>query len=239
MVRNTVSNLIYRDESMSPWTVGKFDIDERINGRDWPTQAHTMIGDMRLRNIQALANKIFEENIPGDFMETGVWRGGACIFMNAILEANQITHRKVYVCDSFEGLPPPDPKYSADDGDIHHTLHDIHAVSVEQVRTNFERYNLLNDRVVFVKGFFRDTMPHLINYVEKISLLRLDGDMYESTIDVLNYMYPKVSIGGYVVVDDWLLPNCRAAIHDYTKANNFTPNFIVIDGSSVYWKKEQ
>ena len=82
-------------------------------------------------------------------------------------------------------------------------------------------------------------MPHLINYVEKISLLRLDGDMYESTIDVLNYMYPKVSIGGYIIVDDWKLPNCRAAIEDYTKANGFIPEMIIIDGSSVYWKKEQ
>jgi hypothetical protein len=82
-------------------------------------------------------------------------------------------------------------------------------------------------------------MPALVNEIDKIALLRLDGDMYESTIDVLNYMYPKVSIGGYIIVDDWKLPNCRAAIEDYIKTNNFTPNTIVIDGSSVYWKKEQ
>ena len=180
-----------------------------------------------------------EYNIPVDFMETGVWRGGACIFMNAIFEANNVLNRKVFVCDSFEGLPPPDPKYPADNGDEHYLLCDYLAITLEQVITNFERYNLLNDRVVFVKGFFRDTMPHLINYVEKISLLRLDGDMYESTIDVLNYMYPKVSIGGYIIVDDWKLPNCRAAIEDYTKANGFIPEMIIIDGSSVYWKKEQ
>ena len=239
MVRKCVAGMIYRDPSMAPWNNGIFDEEARTNGGDWPSQAHTMIGDTRLRNIETLANKIFEDNIPGDFIVTGVWRGGACIFMNAIFEANNISDRKVFVCDSFEGLPPPDPKYSADNGDNHHTLHSFLAVSLEQVKTNFERYNLLNGRAVFAKGFFRDTMPELVNEIDKIALLRLDGDMYESTIDVLNYMYPKVSIGGYIIVDDWKLPNCRAAIEDYTKANNFTPNTIVIDGSSVYWKKEQ
>jgi len=239
MVRKCVAGMIYCDPSMAPWNDGEFDEEARTNGGDWPSQAHTMIGDTRLRNIQTLSDKIFEENIPGDFMETGVWRGGACIFMNAIFEANQITDRKIFVCDSFEGLPPPDPKYSADDGDNHYTLHEFLAVSREQVMSHFERYNLLNDRVVFVKGFFRDTMPELINHTDKIALLRLDGDMYESTIDVLNYMYPKVSTGGYVIVDDWQLPNCRAAIEDYAKVNNFNPKMSIIDGASVYWKKEE
>jgi O-methyltransferase/8-demethyl-8-(2,3-dimethoxy-alpha-L-rhamnosyl)tetracenomycin-C 4'-O-methyltransferase len=239
VVRKCITGMIYCDPSNAPWNLSRFDEEARLNGGDWPTHAHTMIGDKRMRNIETLANKIFENNIPGDFMETGVWRGGACIFMNAIFEANNVSDRRVFVCDSFEGLPPPDPKYPADNGDNHHTLHSFLAVSLDEVKTNFESYGLLNDRAVFVKGFFRDTMPTLINDVDKIALLRLDGDMYESTIDVLNYMYPKVSTGGYVIVDDWQLSNCRAAVGDYAKANNFTPNTIVIDGSSVYWKKEQ
>jgi hypothetical protein len=238
MVRKCVSGMIYRDPSMAPWNNGKFDLECRTNGGDWPSQAHTMIGDTRLRNIQALTDKIFEENIQGDFMETGAWRGGACIFMNAILEANDVLDRRVFVCDSFEGLPPPDPKYSADNGDNHHKLNHFLAVSLEQVMENFGRYDLLNDRSVFVKGFFRDTMPALSNQVNKLALLRLDGDMYESTIDVLNHMYPKVSSGGYIIIDDWHLPNCRAAILDYFKENHLNPELVKIDAASIYWKKQ-
>ena len=238
MVRKSVTNMIYRDVSMAPWNKGIFDEEARTNGGDWPSVAHTMIGDTRLKNIQYLAEKIIENNIPGDFMETGVWRGGACIFMNAILKAYDIKDRKVWVCDSFEGLPPPDAKYQADSGDIHYQLHDFLAVSLEKVQENFRRYDLLNENAIFVKGFFRDTMPLIDDKVQKISLLRMDGDMYESTIDVLNYMYPKLSVGGYAIIDDWQLQNCKQAVLDYFKLYDINVNIIRIDGSSVYWMKK-
>lgn len=237
MVRKSVTNMIYQDVSMSPWNFGVFNEKTRENGEDWPSVAHTMIGDTRLKNIQYLAEKIIESGIPGDFMETGVWRGGACIFMNAILKAHNIKDRKVWVCDSFEGLPPPDAKYQADAGDIHYQLHEFLAVSLEKVQENFRRYDLLDENVNFVKGFFRDTMPAITNQVDKLSLLRMDGDMYESTIDVLNYMYPKLSVGGYTIIDDWLLPNCRQAVLDYFQEHDMNVELIKIDKSSVYWMK--
>jgi O-methyltransferase len=196
-----------------------------------------MAGNKRLLNIQTLAEDVIDKNIPGDFIETGVWRGGACIFMSAILRAYGVTDRNVYVCDSFQGLPPPkDHEYPVDRGDTHHTAPFL-AVNLEQVQQNFEGYDLLTDQVKFVKGWFSDTLPTLA--VEKLAILRLDGDMYESTIVALENLYPKLSVGGYVIVDDYGLPNCRRALADYREYHGIDSEYITIDNSSVYWVKNK
>ena len=242
IVRRTVCGLTFRDVSMSPWNKGVFDEEVRNNGTDWPTLAHTMIGHKRLLNIENLCKTIIEENITGDFVETGVWRGGACIFMNAILEAYEITDKKIWVCDSFQGLPPPDPKYEADNGDIHYQLDEFLSIPLEKVQQNFQDYNLLNDRVMFVQGFFKYSMPLLKETLEKegrkISLLRLDGDMYESTMNVLENLYPLVVDNGYIIIDDYILPNCRAALSDYFKDKK-EMMAERIDEHSVFWRKNE
>lgn len=119
-----------------------------------------MIGLLRLDNLQACVETMLREGTEGDFIETGVWRGGACIFMRGILAAYGVTNRKVYLADSFAGLPTPDAdKYPADQGDAHH-IFDFLRVSQEQVQANFQRYGLWDDQVVFLKGWFKDTLPH-------------------------------------------------------------------------------
>ena len=155
--------------------------------------------------------------------------------MSAVLRAYGVTDRNVYVCDSFQGLPPPkDHEYPVDRGDTHHTAPFL-AVNLEQVQENFEGYDLLTDQVKFVKGWFSDTLPTLA--VEKLAILRLDGDMYESTIVALENLYPKLSVGGYVIVDDYGLPNCRRALADYREYHGIDSEYITIDNSSVYWTK--
>ena len=237
IVRKTILGFTYRDPSFDAGRGQQipFNKEARELGEDWPILAQSMAGNKRLQNIQTLAEDIFTNNTPGDFIETGVWRGGSCIFMSAILRAYGITDRSVYVCDSFEGLPPPkEHEYPADRGDTHHTAPFL-AVGLEQVQTNFEGYDLLTDQVKFVKGWFSDTLPAL--EVEKLALLRLDGDMYESTIVALENLYPKLSVGGYVIVDDYGLPNCRRAIADYREFHGIDTELISIDNSSVYFKK--
>ena len=237
IVRKTILGFTYRDPSFDAGRGQQipFNKEARELGEDWPILAQSMAGNKRLQNIQTLAEDIFTNNTPGDFIETGVWRGGSCIFMSAILRAYGITDRSVYVCDSFEGLPPPkEHEYPADRGDTHHTAPFL-AVGLEQVQTNFEGYDLLTDQVKFVKGWFSDTLPTL--EVEKLALLRLDGDMYESTIVALENLYPKLSVGGYVIVDDYGLPNCRRAIADYREFHGIDTELISIDNSSVYFKK--
>jgi O-methyltransferase len=194
-----------------------------------------MIGIKRLENIQTLALDIIDKNITGDFVETGVWRGGATIFMKAILNLFDSSRRKVWAADSFEGLPVPSEKYIHDKGDKHHT-EKILSISLETVKKNFEKYDLLDENVVFLKGWFKDTLP--IAPIKEISLLRLDGDMYESTMDALSNLYHKVSVGGYIIVDDWkTVPACRQAAIDFRRENSINDEIIDIDWASAFWKK--
>lgn len=203
---------------------------------DWPLFAHTMLPRVRLDVLQqCIEDVIKDDDVPGDLIETGVWRGGATIFMRGVLKANQIEDRCVWVADSFEGLPPPNPdKYPADSGDIHHTYQYL-AVSLEEVKANFEAYGLLDNQVKFLKGWFRDTLPTLST--RKWAVVRLDGDMYESTMDAFTNLYPNLSVGGYLVVDDYNISSCRQAVHDYRETKGITDQIQFIDECAIYWRR--
>jgi O-methyltransferase/8-demethyl-8-(2,3-dimethoxy-alpha-L-rhamnosyl)tetracenomycin-C 4'-O-methyltransferase len=236
LMERCLLNLIYEDAPQDPWSGGAFNPDLRAGGRDWPSVAHTMIGQQRMANLRQLAEAVIREGIPGDFIETGVWRGGACIYLRAILEAHGIRDRKVFVADSFEGLPKPDPaRYPADQGDLHHTFTPL-AVSLEEVRSNFDKYGLLDGQVVFLKGWFKDTLP--IAPIQRLALLRLDGDMYESTMDGLVNLYDKVSPGGFVIVDDFgAVKACAQAVHHFRASRGISDPIRNIDGIGVFWQK--
>ena len=208
----------------------------RVEGKDHPLFAHTMIGLKRLSNIQMCVEDVLMNNIPGDLIETGVWRGGAVIFMRALLKAYGIEDKKIWVADSFEGLPPPNAaRYPADRNDKYHLMSHL-AVSLDQVKANFEAFDLLDEQVCFLKGWFKDTLP--VAPISKLSVMRLDGDMYESTMDALIHLYPKLSPGGYVIIDDYGdIESCRKAVHDYRTGNDVTDEIQTIDWSGVYWKK--
>jgi hypothetical protein len=231
----TLTNVIYGgDASTMPWQTG-YDSKLREIGRDWPSVAHTMVGVVRLTNLKQLTQRTIDERILGDYIETGVWRGGCCILMRAVLEANQIRDRKVYVADSFAGLPPPKPdQYPVDAGDTTHTYRQL-AIPIEQVRSNFATYGLLDDQVVFVPGFFQETLPSL--EAGPFALIRLDGDMYESTIVALNSLYPKLSPGGFVIIDDYNLHGCKAAVDDFRRDHGITSAINYIDGAGIWWRK--
>ncbi|MFE6136524.1 TylF/MycF family methyltransferase [Bacillus sp. NPDC057893] len=209
---------------------------ERQDGMDWPRAAHSMIGRERMNQLHEALETVVRENIEGDFIETGVWRGGSCIFMNGFLQANNITDRNVWVADSFEGLPTPNiEQYPRDFGDYLHSF-DYLRVSLEQVQENFRKYDLLNDQVKFLKGWFKDTLPSAP--IEKIAIARLDGDMYESTMDGLVNLYDKVSTGGYIIIDDYGLPACADAVTDFRNQRNLKAPITKIDVFGVYWRKE-
>lgn len=218
---------------------GEYPIDHGKvkNGLYWPQRAHTMIGLKRLTNIQECFENVIKDGIEGDLIETGVWRGGATIFMQALVKVyNQ--DRKVYVADSFEGLPKPDTKrYPVDSGDKHHTI-DFLKVCLEEVVDNFKKYDLLDENVYFVKGYFEDTIPDLSTKIEKLSILRLDGDMFSSTIQVFDGLYDKLSVGGYLILDDFNLKGAREAMYAYREKKNIKSKILNIDNLGVYWRKE-
>jgi len=214
-----------------------YDHSLRESGLDWPSRAESMIGLKRMTNIQECIARIIEDEVPGDLIETGVWRGGACIFMKANLRAWGDTTRRVWLADSFEGLPKPNAAlYPADEGDELHKQTGL-AVGAEQVRHNFERYGLLDDRVEFLVGWFKDTLPTAP--VEQLSLMRLDGDMYESTIQAIEPLYPKLSPGGFCIIDDFGSHASQAgqAVHDYRAKHGITDEIIQIDEFGAYWRK--
>ncbi len=235
MVQNSVINTIYEDPNNDRWQPHEFNKDLRELGRDWPVQAHSMIGNRRMGNLREIAECILECNIPGDFIETGVWRGGACIMMRAVLKAYGDTHRKVFVADSFCGLPAPNPEIAADAKDQHYTFSELF-VSSNQVRANFSKYGLLDAQVCFLEGWFSDTLPTAP--IDQIALLRLDGDMYESTIDALNALFDRVTPGGFVIIDDYgAVEGCQRAIRDFRAARGIDDPLYDIDGFGAFWRK--
>jgi O-methyltransferase len=233
LMKRVLLNLIFSDEEQG---LKQFDKQARIEGREWPAMAHTMIGWQRLENIQRCVEDILAKKIPGDLIETGVWRGGAIIFMRAILKAYDVKDRRVWGADSFAGLPKPDvARFPADEGDQTHTHPEL-SVSLDQVRANFEKYGLLDDQVRFLPGWFRDTLPTAPT--ERLSLIRLDGDMYESTYVALESLYPKLSEGGYLIVDDYgACAGCQKAASDFRVAHKITDEIIPIDWTGIYWRK--
>jgi O-methyltransferase len=213
-----------------------YDEHARQHGLDWPARAETMVGLKRLDNVEHCIREVISDAVPGDLVETGVWRGGTSIFMRGALEALGDEDRQVWAADSFEGLPPPSAdKFPDDAGDAHHTFDEL-AVSLETVRRNFARYGLLDDRVRFLKGFFKDTLGNAP--IGAVALLRLDGDMYESTIQALEPLYPKLSRGGFCIIDDYhAVEGCKRAVDDYRTEHAISEEILEIDGSAVYWRR--
>jgi len=203
------------------------------DGRVRPPRAETMIGMPRLNNFQYCIEQAIVNNIEGDIIETGVWRGGACILAAAVTQFHH-SNKKIFVADSFEGLPEPEEKYHADKNDEHYKMEFL-KVAINKVKSNFKKYGLLNHNVVFIKGFFKDSLK--TPEIKKLSVLRLDGDMYSSTWEVLTLLYKKLSVGGYLIIDDYALPACKKAVDDFRQKNNITDEIITVDWTGIYWQK--
>lgn len=214
------------------------DLSDNVDGKDsvWglPPWAMTMIGLRRMDNVESCVRQVIEDGVPGDLIETGVWRGGATIFMRGILRAFGVSGRKVYVADSFEGVPAPDADRYPADGGIQLHLWPL-AVEADEVRANFERFGLLDDQVELVEGWFRDTLPNLRGH--PWALIRLDGDLYESTMDALDNLYDGLQPGGWLIVDDHEITACRRAIADFRAKRSINEPIIEIDWTGICWRK--
>ncbi|MDH3320525.1 MAG: TylF/MycF family methyltransferase [Betaproteobacteria bacterium] len=237
LLKRCLANIIYQDPATLLGQDRPFDMHSRVEGHDWPVVAHTMIGIKRLDALHFCIEDVLDRGVPGDFIETGVWRGGAAIFMRGVLKVRGVTDRVVWAADSFAGLPPPNADKYPLDANLNLHLYKELAVSLEQVQTNFRRYDLLDDQVRFLKGWFRDTLPNAP--VQRLAILRLDGDLYESTLDALTHLYPKLQQGGYAIIDDYgTIPACEQAVEDYRAAHGINEDVIPIDASGVLWRKE-
>ena len=206
----------------------------RVDGTDWPASALTMIGVKRMKQLRKAITQVLADGLPGDLIECGCWRGGASIFMAATLEAYEST-RKLFVCDSFEGLPAPylpqDEKMCLHLGGNREYL----SVPIHEVRENFMRYGLLNDRVEFVHGWFKDTLPKMRD--RKWCVIRADGDMYSSTREIMENLYPGLTPHGILICDDYHdVPECKLAIDEYRSEKGITSPIIEIDDHGIWWR---
>jgi O-methyltransferase len=193
--------------------------------------AESMVGLRQFDHVQRCILDVINQNVAGDLLEAGVWRGGMSIFMRAVLKAYQCTDRKIWVADSFAGLPDVDlttDRFGWKQGDM--------AESLENVKHNFARYGLLDDQVEFLKGYFNETMPKA--RLNKLAILRVDADLYSSTKDVLDALYAKLSIGGYAIFDDYQnLEDCRRAIDEFRSLNNIREKIQPIDERAIFWQR--
>ena len=213
-------------------------LDHYIHG-----PAISMLPIARLENIQTCVIDVIRRNVSGDLVEAGVWRGGATIFMRAILAALEEPHRCVWVADSLEGLPQPDAERfpieaKAHEGPLMAKEFRHFAVAQEEVAANFAAFNLLDDRVKFLKGWFKDTLA--VAPIDQLAVLRMDGDYYESTMDTLRGLYDKVSVGGYVIVDDYgedEWTNCRQAVDEFRSEHHIADPMIPVDRRCFYWQR--
>jgi O-methyltransferase len=208
----------------------------RLEGSDWPDDAVTMIGLKRMNNLHQMLDHVRINNIEGNLMETGVWKGGATIFMKLYCDIYKID-KKVFVCDSFAGLPKPSGKFKQDDGDTHYMIPQL-SISLEQVQNNFNIFKCLDEKVIFIKGFFGETLPNN-ELVDKLAILRMDGDMYESTYDVFYSCYDKLVDNGVCIIDDFCLPGARECTHDFRESRNIHDTLVTIDNCGVYWIKNK
>lgn len=215
--------------------VRKKEPDAVHEGKSWPLFGYSMIGMKRMDHLHACLDRVVAEGVPGDFLEAGVWRGGAVIFMRAFLQEHGITDRVVWAADSFEGLPAPTLRdKQTTDPDV--SGEPFLMVPLEEVRKNFSRFGLLDERTRFLPGWFSETLPAAP--VGGLALLRVDADMYSSTKDVLEALYPKVSPGGFVIIDDYFSwQGCREAVEEYRAAHRIDAPMEKIDWTAVCWRK--
>jgi O-methyltransferase len=213
----------------------RFDAELRDRGLDWPLFGFTMTGRRRLDALHFCVEDVLDNRIPGDFAETGVWRGGSVILMRALLRAHNVTDRVVWCADSFEGMPVPNETDKQISASANFSDRAYLNVSLEDVKKNFERFGLLDEQVRFLKGWFSETLP--IAPIKELALLRLDGDLYESTRDALIHLYDKVSPGGSVIIDDYnSWEGCRLAVDEFRKNRGISQPMTAIDPQSILWK---
>ena len=208
----------------------------RAAGMDWPLHGLTMVGLRRLDDLQDCVESIVRDHVPGDLIEAGCWRGGASLLMRATLDSLGANERTVFVSDSFEGFPQADGDLAAAyDLSVDLAGVDFLAVPLEEVQATFARFGYQSG-VAFVPGFFQDTLPSLAQ--RQWSLIRLDGDTYDSVMVALRSLYARLAVGGYLVVDDYLsLDQCREAVEDFRREHGIREPVEEIDWCGARWRR--
>jgi len=221
-------------DDLPEWTPQN--MQDRWDGKSWPMTAETMIGLRRMINLESCLDGVRLDKVPGDFAECGVWRGGASIFA-ALYFQEWAVDKHVWAFDSYEGLP--EGSYPRDENSRWHEWNNVFAVDLERVSHNFQAYHIPENAYSLRKGWFHDSLPKWIKAEGRpLSVLRVDADMYEGTYDSLYYLYPYVSSGGMVIIDDYNLMNaCKDAVDQFRSESSIEDKIIEVDHTAIVWRK--
>lgn len=187
--------------------------------------SYTMVRHESLMQMRDLIKRIDEKKVEGSIVETGCWRGGCSAFMARVSKKNG-SNRTVWMFDSFEGLPKPkevDKEFFthmrvADTESFQEAL----SAPIEKAQEAVAKLGVVSTTRI-VKGWFKDTLPVYKKEMGKIAILRLDGDLYDSTKVVLDELYDQLSPGGYVVIDDYVFDGVRKALYDFFHERKIAP----------------
>lgn len=249
LIKRSLGDFLYDNDAsrrhhFHPYTYTLLNTGEKITLSDYESlkeeglidskNAHTLIGLKRMGQLQTAIEILDKEGVQGDLLEAGILRGGACILMRAVLKALQNEQRSVWVADSFQGFP--ESELTAH-GITNPEQFNRQAASLTEVKALFARYQLLDEQVRFLPGFFENSLPDAP--IETLALLRLDSDFYASTACSLKHLYPKLVEGGFIIIDDYyIFEGCRRAVREYRSAHQITTPLERIDAASVFWRKE-
>lgn len=214
VLKRSLNNYLYLGNKQTPQEY-KTLMPERYENFNWKiakeSRPLSLLSYDELTRLELMIFKVVTEGIPGDFVEAGVWNGGTGIFMTGLLNALRIEDRTVWLADTFSGIP----KSRTVIGDCVDGWKDRWVADYEEVIRNFERYGLKKN-VRFIKGHFINTLPKRL-VGKKIAVARLDADSYQSTMDALEGLYPMISLGGFVYIDDWHISSCKEAVLDFRR----------------------
>lgn len=248
-VRDTLTGAILRTASVPPME-GEAEAlprrpyheETRWSGNDWCEFCYTMAGGARVQNVRDVVSSTIIEDVPGDFLEAGTWRGGCSIMARVVQHVlGEAESRRTYLCDSFSGLPPSSQEKDSNRWNGMHFLE----VSQSEVEDNVRRFVPLDDNLRFVKGYFAESLPRVRAELQRdgrqLAVLRGDGDMYESYLDILFNLYEFVPVGGYFICDDApSIQEAQQAIDDFRSLHGIAEPIQRVAGSvaGVFWRKE-
>lgn len=201
---------------------------------------YTMLWNRRLFSLARSVRTVIREGVPGDFVECGVWRGGASFLMADLLRRYQISDRRVWLFDSFRGLPAPTDLDGPAAADYVQAVDspkylDNCSASIEEVEAAAERLGLA-PRIRTIKGWFDETLPQFRNNVGPIALLRVDADWHDSVLCCLESLYDQVSPGGFVIFDDYNdWDGCAIAVHEFLGARHLSHRLV--NASDAWFRK--
>ena len=225
----------------SPKTPIHFDMDEEFQRIYEKTRAHTMTTMANMYALYKAVQYIAKNKIPGDFVECGVWKGGSAMIAALTLLQTEDANRHLWLYDTYAGMTEPENRdvMGPDDSPVrnrweqaeHNDGNLWNMVTLDKVEKSMFSTGYPQDKISFVTGKVEDTIPG--NIPNEIALLRLDTDFYKSTYHELNYLFPRLSTNGVLIIDDYgYWKGSREATDEYFAENNIGILLHRIDPSS-------